>query len=119
MAYYNIFIPHEVPEDERRRVAQEAGSSVYTRAQQRALLRSAGFTGIEEFDVTDEFLRTARALYEANERHASGVGRAQGMRAFRESQEARQRGIARIVRGVARRAMFLAEKPHSRRQSPG
>jgi hypothetical protein len=110
IGYFNIFIPHEVPEMERRRLRRESPWR-YTRAEQQGLLRSAGFVRIEEQDVTDEYLRIQRALYEANARHERSLLRVQGAAQFEQRQMNRRRTLEQIERGVLRRSLLLAQKP--------
>lgn len=114
IAYYNIFIAEELAEDVRRRVGKAASPGVYTRAQQRGLLRSAGFVRIEETDVTDEYLRTQRALYEANARHARTLRKIQGEELFEQRQTDREKALRGIELGFLRRALFVAERPGAR-----
>ena len=111
IAYFNIFISHDVPEEERRRLRDAGHGERYTRAEQQALLRSAGFARIRETDVTDGYLRVQRALYEANVRHARGAQRVQGRQQFADRQETRRRTIREIEAGVLKRSLFVAERP--------
>ena len=111
IAYFNIFIPHEIEEDERRRLRDAVGAERYTRAEQQGLLRSAGFTNVRETDVTAEYERVQRALYEANARHARTLRRSQGAAAFDDRQANRRRTLENINGGVLRRSLFVAERP--------
>jgi len=110
IGYFNIFITHEIPEQERRRYGRESPWR-YTRAEQQALLRSADFVRIEEQDVTDEYLRIQRALYEANARHGQDLRRVQGDAQFEDRQTSRRRTLEQIERGVLKRSLLLAQKP--------
>ena len=110
MAYFNIFISHDVPEQEQRYFAR-FNPGQYSRAEQAGLLRSAGFVRIKETDVTPEYLRVQRALYQANERHARSLRRALGAAKFEEGQANRQRALRGIEAGVLRRALFVAVRP--------
>ena len=110
IGYFNIFITHEIPEQERRRYGRESPWR-YTRAEQQALLRSADFVRIEEQDVTDEYLRIQRTLYEANARHEHDLRRVQGDALFDERQMSRRRTLEQIERGVLKRSLLLAQKP--------
>ena len=114
IAFHNIFVTHELPDSERRRVAKLGNPYVYTRADQQALLRSAGFTNIRETDVTGEYLRVQRAMYEANERHARALRRAQGNERFEERQRNRLRTLDGIGAGILRRSLFVAQRPGRR-----
>ena len=114
IAYFNIFISHDAPVAEQRRYAR-ANRGHYSRAEQKALLRSAGFTGIVETGVTAEFGRTLRALHEANLRHAPGLKRALGADVFEDRQKSRVRGMDGVDTGVLRRSLFVAVRPAPRR----
>ena len=111
IAFHNIFVTHELPDSERRRVAKLGNPYVYTRADQQALLRSAGFTNIRETDVTGEYLRVQRALYEANQRHARSLRQEQGAAKFEERQSSRRRTMQGIEAGALKRSLFVAERP--------
>jgi len=113
MAYFNIFISHEAPEEEQRSFAR-FNPGQYSRAEQAGLLRSAGFVNIKETDVTAEYLRVQRALYEASNHHAADLRRALGAPRFDEGQANRQRTLRGIEAGVLRRALFVAERPARR-----
>ena len=110
MAYFNIFISHDAPREEQRYFAR-FNPGQYSRAEQAGLLRSAGFVRIEETDVTPEYLRVQRALYQANERHALSLRRSLGAARFEENQANRRRALRAIKTGVLRRALFVAERP--------
>ena len=111
IAYYNILINEGLPAAERRRIAKDTPDGVYTPAQQQGLLRTAGFTHIQETDVSAEFLRVQRALLDANERHARGVRRALGADPFDERQARRRRTIRALEAGTRRRSLLVAQRP--------
>jgi hypothetical protein len=111
IAYFNIFVAEHLPDEARRRVAKMGNPSVYTRAEQLGLLRSAGFARIGETDVTGEYLRVQRAMYEANGRHARALRRVQGSQQFEERQRGRLRTIENIEAGTLRRSLFVAARP--------
>lgn len=110
MAYYNIFISHEAPE-ELQRLAASANRLQYSRAEQTSLIRSAGLVLLKEKDVTMKYRSTQQALYDANARHAGPLQRALGKDQFEERQRNRLRTLQGIDRGVLRRALFVAERP--------
>ena len=116
IAYYNILIDDSLPAAERRQIAKDTPDGVYTRAQQQGLLRSAGFTRVQETDVSAEFLRVQRALLDANERHARGVRRALGADAFNDRQGRRERTIRALEAGTRRRSLLVAERPQRARR---
>ncbi len=111
MAFYTIFVAPDLPAEARRRARQAGPSSVYSRAEQRALLHSAGFIGITEQDVTDEFLRFQRKLIEANDRHGDAIRRSIGPAAFDQRLAERQASLSAIKAGLLRRSLFVAERP--------
>ena len=111
MAFYTIFVAPDLPAEARRRARQAGPSSVYSRAEQQALLRSAGFVGITERDVTDEYLRFQRKLIEANDRHAEAIRRSIGPAAFDQRLAERQVSLSAIEAGLLRRSLFVAERP--------
>ncbi len=109
MAFYTIVISPGLSEvDFRRVLALGDPPEVVSRAEQPALLRSAGFVGIEETDVTEEFLRTARGWLEARERYASEVGQLEGASEFAQGQANRRAKLEAIRAGLLRRALFVA-----------
>ena len=111
IAYYNIFINDELSPDERRRRRGVGPPGVYTRAHQQDMLRSAGFVNIQETDVTEEYGRLQRALYEANKRHARSLRRSLGATTFDETQARRVRTSEGIEAGTLRRSLLFAERP--------
>jgi hypothetical protein len=109
IAYYNIFISHEAPQD-LQRLAIKANRLQYSRAQQTALIRSAGLALLRDEDVTAAYRQTQQALYDANVRHEKELRRAQGDSQFEERQRNRRRTLKAIDAGVLRRSFFVAER---------
>ena len=79
--------------------------------EQADLLRSAGFARIEETDVTEAFLLTTRAWYEARARYADQLSQAEGEASFHERQRDYRLQAGAIEAGLLRRALFVAERP--------
>ncbi len=113
IAYFNIFIAPEASPEDRRPYEQEQ-PELYSRSQQIALLRNAGFARIVETDVTAEYRRTQAALYEANARHARALRRTRGDKDFEDSQRFRLHRLRGIDEGIIRRSLFVAERPFLR-----
>lgn len=111
IAYFTIFVAEDLSQEERRTIGKAMPAGVYTPALQRDLARTAGFVRIQQTDVTDEFERVSRAVYEANERHASSLRRALGVKPFQEAQEGRRKTLQRIEAGILKRALFVARRP--------
>ena len=110
VAYFNIFIAPGASPEARRPLVREQ-PELYSRAEQTALLRSAGFARMVETDVTAEYRRTQSALYEANGRHARALRRTRGDKDFEESQRFRLHRLEAIDAGIVRRSLFVAERP--------
>ena len=75
------------------------------------LLRSAGFAGVREIDVTEAFLRATRAWHEARARHAGQLSEVEGEASFLERQRDYRLQAQAIESGLLRRALFVAERP--------
>ena len=110
IAYFNIFIAPDASPDERQSFVQEQ-PELYSRAEQAALLRNAGFVRIVETDVTAEYRRTQAALYEASARHERALRRTRGSEDFDNSQRFRLHRLEGIDAGIVRRSLFVAERP--------
>ncbi len=109
IAFYTIFIPPGISREDRERVLRLGDPpEVASAAEQGALLRSAGFSDIDETDVTGEFLVTARGWLGGRERFAAQLRRREGAAAFDEGQTNRRARVAAIGAGLLRRALFVA-----------
>jgi len=112
VAFYTIFVPSGLSQAEYRRAARAGPAAVTSRGREQAdLLRSAGFTGVREIDVTEAFLRATRAWYEARARYAGQLSEAEGEASFRERQRDYRLQAQAIESGLLRRALFVAERP--------
>ncbi len=111
LAFYTIFIPQGLSEADYRRAARAGAPSVTSwRREQPDLLRSAGFAEVAETDMTDEFLRIARALLEARVRHAPELRATVGESEFTKEQAERRARVAAIEGGLLRLSLFVAER---------
>lgn len=110
MAFYTIFIPASLPEHVRREVGRAAPSGTYSRAAPDRLLQTAGFGLIQERDVTEEYLRVARAWYDAWSRHANRARATLGAK-FDDQYAWRAQAIKRVEDGLVTRSLFIAERP--------
>lgn len=75
------------------------------------MLRSAGYVGANEIDVTDAFLDTAQAWFREAARHAGDLAPLEPPGAFDERQAERLRMISAIEGGLLRRSLFAATRP--------
>ena len=111
IAFYTIFIPSGLSQAEYRRAARAGPSAVTSHGRQQPdLLRSAGFTGVREIDVTAAFLRATRAWHEARARYAGQLSQAEGEASFRERQRDYHLQARAIEGGLLRRSLFVAER---------
>ena len=111
VAFYTIFIPSGLSQAEYRRAARAGPSAVTSHGRQQPdLLRSAGFTGVRETDVTEAFLRATRAWHEARARYAGQLSQAEGEASFRERKRDYRLQARAIEAGLLRRSLFVAER---------
>jgi SAM-dependent methyltransferase len=115
-AFSVIFRTPGLPDAEARRARQAGPPHCALRSPYPTMLRSSGFVGIEEHDVTSEYLATARRKLDESERCASGMADALGPRQFEETRAKRRRGIRAIEDGLLRRSVFVAEAPAAPRR---
>lgn len=78
---------------------------------QAALLEAAGFVGIEETDVTAEFLRTARRWLEFSWRLEEGLRASLGDELFDQQQDDRRAIVEAVDEGLLSRSLFIASAP--------
>ena len=112
LAFYTIFIAAGLSDADYRRAARAGPHAVRARrADHQDLLLAAGFTDIVETDLTDEFLRTARAWYRGREQHFTQLAAAEGEASVKQKQADSRAQIKAIEAGLLRRALFLARRP--------
>ncbi|MDO8615677.1 MAG: hypothetical protein Q7T33_08070 [Dehalococcoidia bacterium] len=112
MAFYTIHIPAGTPPDHYRRTARARSPGLASwRRTQTDLLRTAGFTGIEEIDVTADFLDTTGRWLQARTRHADELSRSEGAQSLQRRLKDNRATIRAIQAGLLRRSLFLAVRP--------
>ena len=108
MAFFTIFVPPGLPEPQYQKALQWGPSAVSTRRRDhQQMLHSAGFSRIEETDLTQEFLFTARAWYDGRERYAAELRAGEGHDTFEERRRDSRLLIQAIEAGVLRRSLFV------------
>jgi len=75
------------------------------------MVKTTGFTNVEEVDLTPEFSRTTRGWYEGRERYAAELIAAEGEGPFRERQGDSAAQLKAIEAGLLRRCLFVARRP--------
>jgi hypothetical protein len=73
-------------------------------------LRSAGFVGVSDADLTAEFLRITRLRLEARDRHAADLRQSLGDSEFEQQQSEGRAQIEAIEAGLLRRSLFVAKR---------
>lgn len=118
MAYYVIHVtPNLSPKDYRR--ATGLGPTEVGSRDPVTLVETAGFADVVQIDVTEEFLRTCRALVDAWRRYSARLRQEEGEAVFEERQAKRRGYIAGIEAGLLRRSLLVGTKPARRRSKKG
>ncbi len=112
MAFYTIFIPSGLSDKDYRRAARTRSPGVTSwRREHPELLHTAGFSNVEEIDVTDEYLRVTQAWLDARERHADELAEVEGEVDFAGRIKENRASVAALGDGLLRRALFVAQRP--------
>ncbi len=110
LAFYTIYVPNGLSEPDYKRALVSGPSAVSTRRKDhQELLASAGFSRVEETDLTRDFLRTSRAWYDGRGRFADQLRAAEGSDAFDERRQDSQQQIEAIEAGLLRRSLFICQ----------
>ena len=108
MAFFTIFVPTGLSRAEYRKATRSGPSAVSSRGRDHGeLLAAAGFTRIDEIDLTPEFMQTARTWYYGRERHSAELIAAEGEDSFNERQQDSRSQLEAIEAGLLRRALFV------------
>ncbi len=108
MAFVTIFVAPGRTPSEYRRALRSGPTFVSSRRKDHAeLIASAGFSHIEETDLTAEFLRTSRGWETERNRHAAEMVAAEGEAAFSERQGDLDVQSTAIEAGLLRRSLFI------------
>ena len=110
-AFYTIFIPSGLSDKDYRRAARIRSYVTSWRRGHPELLSAAGFSNVEEIDLTDEFLRVAQAWLEARERHADELSKVEGQAAFDQRLKEIKASVAALRDGLFHRSLFVAQRP--------
>ncbi len=112
MAFYTIFIPSGLSDKDYRRAARTRSQGVTSwRREHPELLRAAGFSNVEEINVTDEYLRVTQAWLDARERHADELAEVEGEVDFAGRIKENRASVAALRDGLLRRSLFVARRP--------
>ena len=111
MGFFTIFVPGGLSAREYQRALRSGPSFVSSsRRAHGSLLSSAGFSSVEEIDLTDEFMATARAWLEGRRRYRDELIAAEGREPFDEREADSTRQLNAIESGLLRRSLFICGK---------
>ncbi len=111
MAFYTIFISSGLSDKDYRRAARSRSCVTSWRREHPELLSAAGFSNVEEIDVTDEYLRVTQAWLDARERHADELAEVEGEVDFAGRITENRASVAALRDGLLRRSLFVAQRP--------
>jgi hypothetical protein len=110
MSFFTIFVPDGLSERDYRRALKSGPTFVSSRrVNHRELLAAAGFSSVEEIDLTAEFAATTRGWLEGRARYRAELVGAEGAPAFEERQADSTAQLAAIEAGLLRRGLFVCE----------
>lgn len=110
-AFLTILVPPDLSASARREAAAAGPPSVASRGSYPSMLRAAGFTDIEEHDVTRAYLDTARAWLHAIEEAAHELASVEPPERVAERIARRHAGVAAIEDGLLRRSLLTGRRP--------
>lgn len=93
-----------------RRRANRTGTAFAVRTNYPSLLDSAGFTDVDEIDVTDDYRATLLRWLIATERREPAIRAVTGDEFFDERTANRRRSLAAIDDGIIQRRMYTAAR---------
>ena len=110
LAFTTIHVAPDLDAARHRRAVQAGPWQVGTRRPYPELVVQAGFTDVADIDVTEDYARTQRAWFEANESRADEVRRLTTESEFATEQADRRFAQAAIEDGLLRRSLITATR---------
>jgi cyclopropane fatty-acyl-phospholipid synthase-like methyltransferase len=110
LAFTTIHVAPDLDVARHRRAVQAGPWQVGTRRPYPELVVLAGFTDVDDIDVTEDYARTQRAWFEANESRADEVRRLTTESEFATQQADRRFAQAAIEDGLLRRSLITATR---------
>lgn len=108
MAFTTIYVAEGLGRGEHRRAVRAGPWHVTTRRPYVDLVTQAGFTDIDDVDVTDDYARTQQSWYQANEDRVAELRRLTSDREFAAAQADRRRTREAIAEGMVRRSLITS-----------
>jgi cyclopropane fatty-acyl-phospholipid synthase-like methyltransferase len=110
MAFFAIFVAPALTARDHRRALQCGPPALATPSTYRRLLDTAGFLAIDEVDVTDAYLDTARRWLCHQREFAAELAPLQPPGAFDQRLRRRRAAIAAIEAGLLRRSLLVVKR---------
>ena len=108
IAFTTIHVPPDLTPAAKRRAHHAGPRAVASRSSQAQLLEAAGFTEIDERDVTGAFIGAQRAWLEERARHLDELAALEAPGAFAQRQDDHRAQLAATEAGLLRRAILSA-----------
>ena len=109
MAFHVIHVASDLSDQERARAITAGPPWVATSAGYPHLLDLAGFVGIAEIDLTDQYRATAAAWLDESDRATEQLEEIFGVEENRRAQQERQETLTAIESGLLKRSLFVAQ----------
>ena len=119
LAYYVIHVTPNLSPRDYRRASKLGPPEVGSQRDSVTLMETAGFVDVVQIDVTEEFLRTCRALQDVSRRYSAQLRQEEGESAFEEEQAKTRCNMEGIETGLLRRSLLVGIKPARRRSKGG
>ncbi len=109
MAFHVILVAPDLSERDRARAVAAGPLYVSASASYPDLLALAGFSEIDEVDLTAQYRETAAAWLHESTRAAKQLEAAFGSEGYRQAQQERAETLAAIEGGLLRRSLFATQ----------
>lgn len=108
MGFFTIFVPDGLSEPDYKLALRSGPTYISTRRRNhQELLTAAGFSRVEEVDLTPQFLETTKGWHDGREHFRDELIATEGEAAFEERQSDARIQAEGIEAGVLRRALFI------------
>jgi len=108
IAFLTILVAPNLSPSQQRQAVQAGPPGVLSRHDHQSLLRTAGFGGIEETDLSADYLSCVRAWSAESAAREERLRAALGDTLFEDRQNDRRVQISAIERGLLRRSLCVA-----------
>ena len=110
IAYYTIYVPSDLSAADYRRITKFWPAAATARRSPSEMLESAGFTDVDETDVTKQYRVTARGWLEGRRRHYDELEQAMGEATLDGKIQEGEMTLASLKDGLLRRSLLTARR---------